>query len=93
MRLTISYEKNPLHQSGEHKKKSDRRDSNPRPPPWQGGVLPTVLLSHSKSSKEQVNHLQSRAITYKAGDGNRTHVSSLEGWCSTIELHLQKYFS
>ena len=24
----------------------------------------------------------------KAGDGNRTHVSSLEGWCSTIELHL-----
>ena len=28
-------------------KKSDRRGSNPRPPPWQGGVLPTVLLSHS----------------------------------------------
>ncbi len=33
-------------------------------------------------------------ITYsqdnkKAGDGNRTHVSSLEGWCSTIELHPQ----
>ena len=23
----------------------------------------------------------------QAGDGNRTHVSSLEGWCSTIELH------
>ena len=23
----------------------------------------------------------------KAGDGKRTHVSSLEGWCSTIELH------
>ncbi len=22
-----------------------------------------------------------------ADDGNRTHVSSLEGWCSTIELH------
>ena len=22
-----------------------------------------------------------------AGDGNRTRVSSLEGWCSTIELH------
>ena len=29
----------------------------------------------------------------KAGDGNRTHVSSLEGWCSTIELHPQKYFA
>ena len=25
--------------------------------------------------------------TQRAGDGNRTHVSSLEGWCSTIELH------
>ena len=23
----------------------------------------------------------------KAGDGNRTHVSSLEGWCSAVELH------
>ena len=28
----------------------------------------------------------------KAGDGNRTHVSSLEGWCSTIELHPHKYY-
>ena len=27
---------------------------------------------------------------YGAGDGNRTRVSSLEGWCSTIELHPQK---
>ena len=25
-----------------------------------------------------------------AGDGNRTHVVSLEGWSSTIELHPQK---
>ena len=24
---------------------------------------------------------------WKAGDGNRTHVISLEGWSSTIELH------
>ena len=24
-----------------------------------------------------------------AGDGNRTRVSSLEGWCSAIELHPQ----
>lgn len=23
----------------------------------------------------------------RAGDGNRTHVISLEGWSSTIELH------
>ncbi len=28
----------------------------------------------------------------KAGDGNRTHVSSLEGWCSTIELHPHKSY-
>ncbi len=25
-----------------------------------------------------------------AGDGNRTHATSLEGWSSTIELHPQK---
>ena len=28
-------------------------------------------------------------LGYGAGDGNRTHVSSLEGWCSTIELRPQ----
>ena len=26
---------------------------------------------------------------FGAGDGNRTHVTSLEGWNSTIELHPQ----
>ena len=26
---------------------------------------------------------------FGAGDGTRTRVSSLEGWCSTIELHPQ----
>ena len=26
-----------------------------------------------------------------AGDGNRTHVASLEGWNSTIELHPQTF--
>ena len=31
--------------------------------------------------------------TVEAGDGNRTHVSSLEGWCSTIELHPHILFS
>ena len=29
-------------------------------------------------------------ISNGAGDGNRTRVSSLEGWCSTIELHPRK---
>ena len=27
------------------------------------------------------------AFFYGAGDGNRTHTASLEGWNSTIELH------
>ena len=26
-------------------------------------------------------------VTFGAGDGNRTHAASLEGWNSTIELH------
>ena len=30
-----------------------------------------------------------RMFLHGAGDGNRTRVSSLEGWCSTIELHPQ----
>ena len=28
-----------------------------------------------------------RTVVSGAGDGNRTHVASLEGWSSTIELH------
>ena len=28
---------------------------------------------------------------YGAGDGNRTHATSLEGWSSTIELHPQDW--
>src|SRR5438067_6960588 len=28
-----------------------------------------------------------------AGDGNRTHVASLEGWSSTIELHPPEFAS
>ena len=38
-------------------------------------------LSHSR--------IINKIFIFKAGDGNRTHVSSLEGWCSTIELHLR----
>ena len=37
-------------------------------------IFPFSLVSYENSVR-------------KAGDGNRTHVSSLEGWCSTIELH------
>ena len=38
----------------------------------------------------QLSYEHTTVMTFfhnKAGDGNRTHVSSLEGWCSTIELH------
>ena len=41
-------------------------------------LYPAELWTHI--SHPCVSHM-------KAGDGNRTHVSSLEGWCSTIELH------
>ena len=30
-------------------------------------------------------------IVFGAGDGNRTRVISLEGWCSTIKLHLRAW--
>ena len=65
--------------------KSDRRGSNPRSRPWQGRALPTTPLSHI--CERILNRIS--APYPKAGDGNRTHVSSLEGWCSTIELHPQ----
>ena len=29
----------------------------------------------------------------RSGDGNRTHMSSLEGWCSTTELHPHDYMT
>ena len=36
----------------------------------------------------QLSYRHISLLSYReAGDGNRTHVSSLEGWCSTIELH------
>ena len=47
-------------------------------------LYPAELQTHKTSSLE----LSLKASGFKkAGDGNRTHVSSLEGWCSTIELH------
>src|SRR5476649_2741881 len=39
--------------------------------------LPYEVANPSKPAANEVG----------AGDGNRTHVASLEGWCSTIELH------
>ena len=39
---------------------------------------------HKKEYKKR-NRINS--FFKRAGDGNRTHVTSLEGWSSTIELH------
>ena len=33
--------------------------------------------------------LSDRGINGKAGDGSRTHIASLEGWCFTTKLHPQ----
>ena len=50
---------------------------------------PTHGLEGRCSIQLSYEHICSHLHTgkWKAGDGNRTHVSSLEGWCSTIELH------
>src|SRR6266702_2784618 len=51
-----------------------------------------AAFSSKKSSQTKTslssNHLsEPTGSAAGAGDGNRTHVASLEGWCSTIELH------
>ena len=45
-------------------------------------LYPTELLAHVYANND-VLHMQKNG----AGDGNRTHAASLEGWNSTIELH------
>ena len=57
-------------------KKRAWRDSNPRPRLRRPLLYPTELQTRTH-----------QICLMEAGDGNRTHVSSLEGWCSTIELH------
>ncbi len=52
----------------------------PAVPPRRPGRL-RVALAASPAS------LRYRPAKAGAGDGNRTHVASLEGWSSTIELH------
>ena len=50
----------------------------------EGFEPPTYCLEGSCSILLSYWRIYSRSCG--AGDGNRTHVSSLEGWCSTIEL-------
>ena len=38
---------------------SERRDSNPRPSPWQGDALPTELLSQRMQIYNNLNYIRS----------------------------------
>ncbi len=65
---------------------------NPLPPPGagtpRGTRTPDLLLRRQLLyPAELLAHMRCTRPEDGAGDGNRTHVSSLEGWCSTIELH------
>ena len=85
------------------RRKGGYRDSNPGPPEPQSGALTNCAIPTTACQKGfeppthglegrcsiQLSYRLTVIIITKAGDGNRTHVSSLEGWCSTIELHPQ----
>jgi hypothetical protein len=46
------------------------------------GFVPNISFSKHCHNRKGTCEIESGA-----GDGNRTHVASLEGWSSTIELH------
>ena len=54
---------------------------------------PTLALEGRCSIQLSYRHIKTEVCPQKhsgAGDGNRTHAASLEGWNSTIELHPHK---
>ena len=60
------------------------RGLNTRPLPYQGSALPLSYMG--KIINKSNTYKKYRPLT-GAGEGNRTLVVSLEGFCSTIELH------
>ena len=52
-------------------------------------LYPAELLAHINGALQNIRRISATALQTGAGEGNRTLVSSLEGWCSTIELHPQ----
>ena len=68
------------------------RGSNTRPLPYQGSALPLSYKGQTRKG-QTVRRIRTVAFTATllpssgAGEGNRTLVISLEGFCSTIELH------
>ncbi len=60
------------------------RGLNTRPLPYQGSALP---LSYMGAKLRLCCHASVGKRVAGAGEGNRTLVVSLEGFCSTIELH------
>ena len=78
---------------GAGKKWSGRRGSDSRPPPWQGGALPTELLPHKRCLGAELNHrhcdFQSHALPTElprlmlaTRKGLEPSTSSVTGWRS-----------
>lgn len=81
-----------VHQHSKLNKKELQKSCNPLISIKNLGLTALILKSDRRGSNPRSRPWQGRALpttplSHKAGDGNRTHVSSLEGWCSTIELH------
>src|SRR6185369_5511101 len=69
---------------------------NARPLPYQGSALPLSYMGRKVGSETTFQLVLIFVVsfvkvvsdpTFGAGEGNRTLVVSLEGFCSTIELH------
>ena len=54
-----------------------------------GGAVDETRTRDLHLGKVALYQLSYYRMRFGAGDGNRTHVASLEGWNSTIELHPQ----